>query len=147
MNTLQHEGFLRGPGLLQLETIQKCFDIINQEPKFKAHKKKVTDFCSEGKLSTIVRVLFFDSKGNQNWPIVILYGFTEENCKIAHAAVIKDYTGQNLDLKLTIRNSLSGEKVFGEEIESGELKIEGKITTKNNQWNLGHENCHYFAFL
>ena len=48
MKTLQHEGFLRGPGLLQLETIQKYFNIINQEPKFNARKKKVNDFCSEG---------------------------------------------------------------------------------------------------
>ena len=49
MKTLQHEGFLRGPGLLQLETIQKYFDIINEKPKFNARKKKVTEFCSEGK--------------------------------------------------------------------------------------------------
>ena len=49
MNTLEHEGFLRGPGLLQLETIQKYFDIINEKPRFKVHKKMVTDFCSEGK--------------------------------------------------------------------------------------------------
>ena len=49
MNTLQHEGFLHGPGLLQLETIQKYFEIIKEEPKFESHKKKVTDFCSEGK--------------------------------------------------------------------------------------------------
>ena len=49
MKTLQHEGFLRGPGLLQLETIQKYFEIINEEPKFRAQKKNVTDFCTEGK--------------------------------------------------------------------------------------------------
>ena len=96
---------------------------------------------------------------NQNWPIVILYGFREEDCKenceedckgdckIGHAAVMKGYTDQNFNLKLTIRNSLSGQKVFGDKIESGELEIEGKITKKYDQWNLGHENCHYFEFL
>ena len=50
MKSLEHEGFLRGPGLLQLETIQKYFEIINEKPKFKAHKKDLSDFCSEGKL-------------------------------------------------------------------------------------------------
>ena len=52
MKTLQHEGFLRGPGLLQLETVQKYFELIGEKPKFKAHNKKVTDFCSEGKPTT-----------------------------------------------------------------------------------------------
>ena len=59
MKTLQHGGFLRGPGLLQLETIQKYFAIINEEPKFKAHKKKVTDFCSEGKVIYLIRLINF----------------------------------------------------------------------------------------
>ena len=54
MKTLEHEGFLRGPGLLQLETIRRYFDIINEKPMFKAHKKKVTDFCSEGKAVKII---------------------------------------------------------------------------------------------
>ena len=49
MKVLQCESFLRGPGLLQLETIQKYFEIINEVPIFEVHKKKVTDFCSEGK--------------------------------------------------------------------------------------------------
>ena len=49
MKTLEYEGFLRGPGLLQLETIKKFFAIINEEPKFKVHAKKVTDFCNAGK--------------------------------------------------------------------------------------------------
>ena len=49
MNTLEHEGFLRGPGLLQLETVQIYFKIIDEKPKFKAHNKKVTEFCSKGK--------------------------------------------------------------------------------------------------
>ena len=48
MKVLQNEGFLRGPGLLQLETIQMYFNIIDEKPRFKVHKKKVTDFCSEG---------------------------------------------------------------------------------------------------
>ena len=101
----------------------------------------------------------FNFKGNNNWPVVILFGFKEEDCKemckedckrdckFAHAAVMKDYTNQKSVLKLTIRNSLSGQTVFGDEIESGELEIEGEITKKYNQWNLGHENCYYFEFL
>ena len=60
---------------------------------------------------------------------------------------MKGYTNQNSDLKLTIRNSQAGQKVFGDEIESGELEIEGKVTENVNQWNLGHDNCHYFEFL
>ena len=49
MKTLEYEGFLRGPGLLQLETIKNFFAIIKEKPKFKVHTKKVTDFCNEGK--------------------------------------------------------------------------------------------------
>ena len=48
IKTLQYHGFLRGPGLLQVETIQKYFTLINEEPKFKVHKKKIADFCSKG---------------------------------------------------------------------------------------------------
>ena len=54
MKTLAHEGFLRGPGLLQLETINKFFTIINQKPKFQAYIKNVTDFCNEGELIATV---------------------------------------------------------------------------------------------
>ena len=53
MKTLQYEGFLRGPGLLQLETIQKYYKIINEKPMFQLRKKKVTDFCSEGKVQNL----------------------------------------------------------------------------------------------
>ena len=49
IQTLQHGSFLRGPGLLQVETIQKYFSIINEKPKFKAHKDKISDFCTNGK--------------------------------------------------------------------------------------------------
>ena len=147
MKTLQHEGFLRGPGLLQLETIQKYFDIIKEEPKFKARKKKVTDFCPDGKATS------HDSSRKLHWPIVILHGFMKSGSEIVHAGVLKGYMKKNSNLKLTIRNSLSGQKVFGDEtvsddeIESGQLEIEGKITKKYNQWNLGNENCYYFEFL
>ena len=48
IKTLQHGSFLRGPGLLQVETIQKYFAKINEKPKFKVHKDKITDFCSKG---------------------------------------------------------------------------------------------------
>ena len=54
MKTLEHEGFLRGPGLLQLETVNKFFTIINEKPKFQAYTKNVTDFCNEGELISIV---------------------------------------------------------------------------------------------
>ena len=51
MKTLQYSGFLRGPGLLQLETVQKYFAIIGENAEFKVHKTKVTDFCHDGKAS------------------------------------------------------------------------------------------------
>ena len=57
------------------------------------------------------------------------------------------YKNQDSDLKLTIRNSLSGQKVFGDEIQLGEHEIEGKIRKKYNQWNLRHDDCYYFEFL
>ena len=76
-----------------------------------------------------------------------MFGFLDDDSKLAHAAVMKGYTNQNSDLRLTIRNSLSGQKVFGDEVQPGEHEIEGKITTKHNQWNLGNENCYYFEFL
>ena len=60
---------------------------------------------------------------------------------------MKGYTNQDSDLKLSIRNSLAGQKVFGNEIQPGEHEIEGKVTKNVNQWNLGHEDCHYFEFL
>ena len=49
MKTLECRSFLRGPGILQLETIQKYFNIIKEEPEFKARKENVKDFCREGK--------------------------------------------------------------------------------------------------
>ena len=52
MKVLKHDGFLHGPGLLQLETVQKFFEIINdsdEPPKFQFHKEKVVDFCQNGK--------------------------------------------------------------------------------------------------
>ena len=85
-------------------------------------------------------------QGNTHWPIVIMYGFTEDDYKIGHAAVMKGYAYQNLNLTLIIRNSLSGQKVFGDEVQPGEHTIEGKTTAKINEWNLGHEECHYFEF-
>ena len=56
-----------------------------------------------------------------------------------------DYTNQDSNLKLTIRNSLAGQKVFGEK-QPDEHDIEGKVTKKMNEWNLADENCHYFEF-
>ena len=58
---------------------------------------------------------------------------------------MKGYKNQSSGLKLTIRNSLAGQMVFGENVQPAEHEIEGKITEKN-QWNLGHEYCHYFEF-
>ena len=51
MKTLKHEGFLRGPGLLQLETIQKFYEILNEPPKFRFHKDTIVDFCKNGKIA------------------------------------------------------------------------------------------------
>ena len=59
MKSIGYEGFLRGPGLLQLETIKKFFSIINQEPKFEVHMKKVTDFCQEGKPTNYIRTVYY----------------------------------------------------------------------------------------
>ena len=67
--------------------------------------------------------------------------------KSYHAAVMKGYTNQNSTLMLTIRDSLKGQKVFGDRIQPGECEIEGKLTEKPNQWNLASENCYYFEFL
>ena len=75
-----------------------------------------------------------------------MYGFCTDHSKIAHAAVMKDYTYQNSDLILTIRNSLAGQELF-DKVQRDEHKIEGKITDKVNEWNLGHEECHYFKFI
>ena len=60
---------------------------------------------------------------------------------------MKGYTNQSSGLKLTIRNSLAGQKVFGDNVQPDEHEIEGEITEKHNEWNLWHENCHYFQFL
>lgn len=49
MKTLQYEGFLRGPGLLQLETTQKCFATIKEKPQFQVHKFSIVEFCNQGK--------------------------------------------------------------------------------------------------
>ena len=74
-----------------------------------------------------------------------------EYTTIGHAAVIIGYKKQGSRLKLTIRNSLAGQKVFGETKQPGEhdmiVDIEGKVTKKMNAWNLAHEHCHYFEFL
>ena len=76
-----------------------------------------------------------------------MYGFRENGPKIAHAAVMKGYiSSQNSDLILIIRNSLSGETVFGDEVQPDEHEIQGKITQKINEWNLGKEECYYLEF-
>ena len=75
-----------------------------------------------------------------------MYGFFEDRSKVAHAAVMKGYEYQNSNLTLIVRNSLSGQKVFGNQVQSGEHEIEGEITTNINRWNLGNEQCHYFEF-
>ena len=83
---------------------------------------------------------------NKHWPVITTHGYVEEEngvSKICHAVVMKSYTSQDSTLKLTVRDSLSGQKVFGEEIQSGEHEIEGVLTMKMNQWNLGNEYCHY----
>ena len=58
---------------------------------------------------------------------------------------MKGYSNQNSTLKLKIRDSLKGQELFGQ-IQSGEYEIEGKLTKKLNQWNLGSEYCYYFEF-
>ena len=62
--------------------------------------------------------------------------------KLSHG-VNKIFNRHNL--KLTIRNSLAGQTVFGRK-QPGEHEIEGEITNKMNEWNLAHENCYYFEF-
>ena len=99
---------------------------------------------------------------NEHWPTVILYGFKHNTyvkrirasirrkkadyVTIGHAAVMIGYANQDSGLKLTIRNSLAGQKVFGKIEQPGEHEIDGEITRKINQWNLAHENCHYIEF-
>ena len=56
------------------------------------------------------------------------------------------YANQDSSLKLTIRNSLAGQKVFGKIEQPSEHEIDGKITNKINEWNLAQENCHYIEF-
>ena len=75
-----------------------------------------------------------------------MFGFLDDGSKLAHAAIMKGYTNQNSNLRLIIRNSLSGQRVFGDEVQPGEHEIEGEITTNINRWNLGNEQCHYFEF-
>ena len=70
-----------------------------------------------------------------------------EKTKYYHAVVMKGYSNQDSTLMLTIRDSLSGQKVFGDQTQPGEYEIESKLTEKSNQWNLASENCYYFEFL
>ena len=79
-----------------------------------------------------------------------VYGFIKEEnivSKVCHAVVMKKYSNQDSTLKLTVRDSLSGQKVFGENVQSGEHEIEGVLTMKMNQWNLGNEYCHYIELI
>ena len=95
---------------------------------------------------------------NKHWPVITTHGYVQEETsvsKICHAVVMKKHSNQNSTLKLIVRDSLSGQKVFGEEVQSGEHTIElqleeineGKLTTRPNQWNLGNEYCHYIELL
>ena len=59
---------------------------------------------------------------------------------------MKGYIYQNSELTLIVRNSLSGQTVFGDEVESEEHEVQGKLTQKINEWNLGNEQIHYFEF-
>ena len=73
-----------------------------------------------------------------------MYGYVI-NVRLWKYPVIIGYTNQNSNLKLTIRNSLAGQIVFDKK-QPGEHEIEGKTTKNMSEWNLAHENCHYFEF-
>ena len=75
----------------------------------------------------------------------VLNGKETDYETIGHAAVMIGYTSQGSSLKLTIRNSLAGQTVFGKK-QPGEHEIKGKITKIMNKWNLAHDNCYYFEF-
>ena len=94
---------------------------------------------------------FMTALENKHWPVITTHGYVQEKdnsiSKICHAVVMKKYSIQNSTLKLIVRDSLSGQKVFGEEVQSGEHEIEGVLTMKMNQWNLGNEYCHYIELL
>ena len=120
-------------------------------------KKKLSISARMGRKSVLSRI-FITTLENKHWPVITTHGYVEEEngvSKICHAVVMKNYTSQDSTLKLTVRDSLSGQKVFGEEVQSGEHVIdlqlkeinEGKLTTKPNQWNLGNEYCHYIELL
>ena len=83
-----------------------------------------------------------------HWPIIILYGFKKEDdfevSKLRHAVVM---TGNSNNTNLIVRNSLSGQTIFGEEEQASEHEVENKITTKLNQWNLGNEYAQYIEFI
>ena len=59
---------------------------------------------------------------------------------------MKGHKRRNSELTLIIRDSLSGQKMFGNKVQPEEHEVQGELTQKINEWNLGNEHCHYFEF-
>jgi len=128
MKVLENGSFLHeSTGLMRLESINKFANIIKPSGlTFTMVVEKVDEFML---------------KKNKHWPIILLEGLNPDNSSCCHVVVLKsDQPIKNG--KITVRNSLAGETVFGK-VQASEHEVECKMTKITNQWNLLVNLCVY----
>ena len=134
-NVLGNGSFLRDQGVLSLESVQKFYELIGEEPKEASLRVvKVLDFCNQ---------LGYHKLDYQ--PVITLTNTNSTNGQTqGHAVVLRDYHRHEESLVMTTIDSasVSGERVVKCPIvvEDGQQKL--KIKRTEDEWCLGSDICH-----
>ena len=126
---------MRDQGILTLESVQKFYEAVGQEPKRATLKTpNLLDICDKFGIHDLI-----------HRPVITLTK-TENGKTYGHAVVIKSYERSDEYLDLTTIDSLSatGEtSVECEILDNGEEQFLD-LTQFPDQWCLATEKCYYF---
>ena len=138
-NVLCNEGFLRGQGILTLESVQEFYKAIEQDAVPASMKvMNLLDFCDQ---------LGFNEP--DYLPVITLTNTNSETGKSeGHAVVLSDYDRYEDELILSTIDSAA---------EDGQTFIRCPIMTRNgqqklviggkfDQWCLGSDKCYFICF-
>ena len=132
-NILGKEGFLRGQGILSLESVQEFYKIIGEEPRnAKTKTENLLDFCNQYGLNEL-----------DYFPVILL---SKPGNTVVHMVALNNYTRSENALAM---------KTIDSATESGERDIQCAIITKNgrqelqinqskDELSLGASICMYF---
>ena len=136
-NVLANKGFLRDQGILSLESVQKFYKIIEEEPKSATLRvANVLDFCNQ-----------FGHHELDYQPVITL---TRKNFLTGHvqghAVVLFDYRRREDSVVMTAIDSLSetGKTFIECPIVHDDGKQRLKIRGSEDEWCLGSEICYVF---